>query len=461
MFYGRERELKMLRAQRDGRRSGLVPLYGRRRVGKSELIVHFMEGRGIYFVGKQAPGATQVREFLNVGARALDDALVASADVASWKDALELVVERWGRARRGRLILALDEFQWMAQASPELPSVLQELWDRKWSKSGKMLLILCGSYLGFMEKEVLGRESPLFGRRTAQIHLRPFGHLEAARFHDGYSVPDLAKTRGICGGIALYLETWDAGRSVEQNIKDLFLDETAFLAREPDFLLREELRDLTTYHAVLMEMAAGAAVPSEIARRAGVDPRTINYHLGILCDLGYVARHYPVTGRRPAARTVRYHLDDPVLRFWFRFVFPHQSLIRALGPDGAFRELVKPHLDAWFGDCFERLCRECLPLLYAKEGVAASFEVGQYWDAHVQLDVVGVRKDGWIDLGECKWGRVSPVRAAAELDSRVKLFPNPSNATIGRRLFLRQMQGRQRRPDHARVHTLKDLYGLT
>ena len=123
-----------------------------------------------------------------------------------------------------------------------------------------------------------------------------------------------------------------------------------------------------------MEMAGGATAPSEIARRTGVDPRTLNYHLGILCELGYVARRYPVTGHKPVARTVRYYLDDPVLRFWFRFVFPHQSLIRALGRDRAFAELVRPHLDAWCGDGFERLCRECLPLIYADEGVTAAFE---------------------------------------------------------------------------------------
>ena len=458
-FHGRKSELALLRAERDSRRGGFVPIYGRRRVGKSELIVQFMAGEGIYFVGKQAPGAAQIREFLEVGSRALGEPLLATATAATWKDALSLVVGRWPGRRNGRLVLALDEFQWMAQASPELPSVLQELWDREWSKSGHVLLILCGSYLGFMEKEVLGRQSPLFGRRTAQIHLRPFNHLEAAEFHAGSSITDLACIYGICGGVPMYLEAWDRTRSVHQNIARLFLDETSIMAREPDFLLREELRDLTTYHAVLMEMARGAAGPIDIARGAGIDPRAMNYHLGVLCDLGYAARHYPVTGKRPTTRAVRYRLDDPVLRFWFRFVFPNQSLIRALGPARAFAELIRPQLDSWLGDCFERLCRECLPVIYAGDRVTAPFEVGEYWDSQVQLDVVGVRQDGWTDLGECKWGAVAPAKTAAELEAKVARFPNPRNATIGRHLFLKNPPHATSRRTSAST-PLADLYAL-
>lgn len=455
-FFGRDQELKILRGLGEGRESAFVPVYGRRRVGKSELIVHFMEGRGLYFAGKQAPRGEQIREFLTTASRALDDPLVGKVRLEDWKEALEMVVARWSRVRDDRLILALDEFQWMAQASPELPSVLQELWDRDWSKSGKLLLLLCGSYLGFMEKEVLGRKSPLFGRRTAQIHLQPFNHVEAAEFHRGYSQTDQAAVHAICGGVPFYLVAWEQTKSVAQNVARLFLDESGILYREPDFLLREELRDLTTYHAVLMQMAAGASFPGEIARRAGVDPRTINYHLGVLCDLGYVARNYPLSGRRASLRHVRYKLEDSALRFWFRFVFPNQSLIRALGPARAYQELIARQMDSWLGDGFERLARACLPRIYQNEGVMSAFQTGQYWDSSVQIDVVGIRDDGWIDLGECKWGNSSGV--LDELERKIPLFPNPANATIGRRLFLHTAPKNRKFPENVRIHTLADLY---
>jgi len=442
-------------------RSGFVPIDGRRRVGKSELIVHFMSGRqGLYFVGKRASGEAQLQEFLEAAARAVGDSLLAQARVANWRSALELVSQRL--PAKGKFILALDEFQWIAEASPELPSVIQELWDRGWSRSGRVLLILCGSYIGFMEREVLGRRSPLFGRRTAQILLRPFNHLEAAGFHPRLATVDQARVYAVCGGVPAYLLAFDGGQSVEQNLVARVLDESAALAREPEFLLHEELRDLVPYHSVLMALAQGKSSPAQLAKSTGIDVRGLNYHLNTLVELGYVQRRYPVTEAEPSTRSVRYALDDPLLRFWFRFVFPHQSVLRLLGPERGFAEVVRPELDAYFGRCFERLCRESLPLLYLREGVRVPFTVGEYWDAHVQIDVVGVRQDNWTDLGECKWGDVSSLPAlAAELDEKVRRYPNVRNATIGRRLFVKKIPPKAGpRLAGLRVHTLQDLYGL-
>ena len=155
-----------------GRESAFIPIYGRRRIGKSELILHFLRGKqAVYHVGKIAPAGLQLRELLEEAARALGEPLLAQLAVTDWRAALEAIVSR----AKGKVAIVLDEFQWSAGASPELPSVLQELWDRKWKKSGQVVLVLCGSFVGFMEREVLGHKSPLFGRRTAQIHLQPFG----------------------------------------------------------------------------------------------------------------------------------------------------------------------------------------------------------------------------------------------------------------------------------------------
>jgi hypothetical protein len=458
-FLGRTREVKALQEAWSSARSAFIPIYGRRRVGKSELIVHFMSGKpGLYFVGKRASGEAQIQEFLEAAARAVGDSLLAQARVTNWKSALELVTQRLPGS--GKFVLTLDEFQWIAEASPELPSVLQEWWDRNWSRSGRILLILCGSYVGFMEREVLGQRSPLFGRRTAQILLRPFGYLEAARFHSQFSVVDQARVYAVCGGVPAYLLAFDSAESVEQNLIRQVFDENAVLSREPEFLLHEELRDLVPYHSVLMALAQGKSSPAQLAKATGIDVRGLNYHLNTLVELGYVQRRYPVTEAKPSSRSVRYALDDPLLRFWFRFVFPHQSLLRLLGPQHGFAEVVRPGLDAYFGRCFERLCRESLPLLYLREGVRASFTVGEYWDADVQVDVVGVRQDNWTDLGECKWGVVSSLNAlAAELGEKVRRYPNARNATIGRRLFVRKSLAKARLPDF-HLHTLQDLYEL-
>lgn len=460
-FVGRRAELALLEQAYQAKRSAFVPIYGRRRVGKSELILRFLAERsGVYYLGKQSPAALQVREFLTEAAHVLDMPILAELRTEDWGRALQTVVQQWSMLKPGeKIVLALDEFQWIAGADPSVVSALQECWDRHWQGSGNVILLLCGSYIGFMERDVLGEKSPLFGRRTAQIHLKPFGYLEAAEFHPRWSVADRARAYFLVGGVPQYLLCLSDGKSIATNFKEQLLSEFAPLHHEPTFLLREELREVAPYHAILFALARGAGTMGEIAAAAGLPDRSLHYYLQQLSDLGYVRRRYPLDGNRPNPKQVRFAIGDPLLRAWFRFVFPNTSGIRSGGADTTYKERVAPSLEAYFGTCFERLCREALPLIYAQEGITAAAEVGEFWNAETQIDVVGMRNDNWTDLGECKWGTVrSPKALASELDHRAKLYPNYRGATVGRRFFTR------RKPAAAasdpRWHSLDDLYAL-
>lgn len=449
--------MRALRDACESKGGAFVPIYGRRRVGKSALIAEFLRRhRGIYYLGKQVPTDMQQREFLQEAAVALDEPSLATQSVGNWQDIIRVVLSFWKGP--GKLVLAFDEFQWTVAASPELPSVLQGMWDQNWRDSGQVMLILCGSYIGFMERELLGRKSPLFGRRTAQIHLRPFSYHEAALFHPSLSTADRAAVYFVCGGIPQYLAYFDAHRSVEQNIEQQLLAPASSLWSEADFLLREELRDVDRYYAILSAIANGSMTHIQIARKAGLDPRAMDYYLRHLVELGYITRRYPLTGRVPGKRLTRYAIDDALLRFWFRFVQPNSSFALKMGPEAVFRERIRPHLDSYFGTCFERLCREALPDLYLQEGVRAAFEIGEYWSDQVQIDVVGMRDDNCTDLGECKWGGLRMAEAASELHARAALFPNPRGASIGLRLFLRHKPARAHVPPGVRCHTLDELY---
>lgn len=457
-FFGRAAEIQALEREYRSARGAFVPIYGRRRVGKTELIRRFMERKpaAIYVAGQRVPAKLALHELLRVAGEALKVPLLARMAPEGWRDALLAIEAEW--KGRGKLVIALDELQWMAEHSPELPSVLQALWDQRWRDSGRVMLILCGSFVGFMEREVLGRKAPLFGRRTAQILLKPFGYREAALFHPGYSLVDRARTYFICGGVPLYLKAFDPSRSVEMNIVSSLLEEHAPLHDEADFLLREELRDVSYYHAILLALAERPMALTELGAAVGLG-HNVQYHLRQLMQLGYVARRFPLTGGRPSKRAVRYALDDPLLRFWFRFVGPNQSRLRVPGPDATFSQRVRPLLDGYFGSCFERLCREALPWIYEREGVRTTFEVGEFWDRDVQIDVVGLRDDGVVDLGECKWGAVRSTRALArELQEKVARFPHAKKATVVRRAFVRSKALSPPAGQEVRWHSLAELY---
>jgi len=457
-FVGRTEETRALERAYRAKGGAFVPIYGRRRVGKTELIRKFMQRKpgAIYVTGQKVPAKLLLRELMKVAAEVLEIPFLAQVVPEGWKEALLAIESAWKGPTK--LVLALDEFQWMAESSPELPAVLQALWDQRWRDSGRVMLILCGSFVGFMEREVLGRKAPLFGRRTAQILLKPFGYREAALFHPSYSIVDRAKTYFICGGVPLYLNMFAPSRSVEMNIVSCFLDEYAPLYNEADFLLREELRDLANYHAILIALAERPMSLTELGVLVGLG-HNVQYHLQQLIQLGYVARRFPLSPQKPSKRAVRYALDDPLLRFWFRFVGSNQSHLRVPGPERTFSERIRPALEAYFGSCFERLCREALPWIYLREGVKATFEVGELWDAKMQIDVVGLREDGFIDLGECKWGTVRSARAvAAELKDRAAQFPNPKNATLQCRGFLRSPPRSVDGEPSVLWHSLEDLY---
>ena len=461
MFIGRTEELNLLTRAFGSPRSEFIPIYGRRRVGKSELILKFMAGKpGVYYLGQQSSAALQVREFLTEAARALDMPVLAELRDMEWRQALPFVVEQWAAASPGsKLILALDEFQWIAASSPGLISALQQCWDRNWRDAHNVMLLVCGSYIGFMERDVLGKASPLFGRRTSQIHLRPFGYLDAARFHPRWSPTDRARAYFLVGGLPQYLLCLDDTRSINDNIRRHLLDEFAPLFHEPAFLLREELREIAPYHSILFAIASGRNTVRAVASSTGIPERNLHYYLGQLVNLGYVRRRHPLVRQRRNPKQVRFGIDDPLLGFWFRFVFPNMSLIRSGGASNAFANRVAPSLDAWFGNCFERMCREALPLIYASEGVSAGFEIGEYWSATAQIDIVGVRDDHWTDLGECRWGAVrSPRSLETELDRKAKAFPDLRGASLGRRYFVRRKPAAREGANG--WHSLQDLYAL-
>ena len=459
-FIGREAELKILEDAFNKKSSAFIPIYGRRRVGKSALIHKFMRHRpGLYFLGKTAPARLQLREFLEQAASLLDEPLIANMTQDDWKKALLEIVKR-GVTRKQKLVLCLDEFQWLAAASPEISSILQECWDRHWKRSNQVMLILCGSFFGFMEREVLGRKSPLFGRRTAQILLKPFGYQDTAKFHPGWSSREQAKAYFLTGGVPLYLEALQSNHSIEQNIENAILTTHATLFKEPEFLLREELREVESYFAILVALASGATTPKHIANVTGLPERNLAYYLNQLREIGCVRKRYPLTGKRASARQVRYILHDAFLRFWFRFVFPHLSFLESQGAANALTQYLRPQLPTYFGHCFEELCREALVHIYQNEGLRVPFEIGEYWSKETQIDVVGYRQDDWTDLGECKWGSFGGQAAVREqLEMKIRMFPNQRKATIGRRFFI--VRGARVTPlQNESWYSLDDLYQL-
>ena len=434
-FIGRRQELKLMEQHYATGHSVLLPIYGRRRVGKSRLIEEFIAGKpNINFLGKRTTAEMQLKDFREAALKLLNNAALEHAQFTSWQAALHTITRLWTRPEK--LVLIMDELQWTAEASPELPSILQGLWDKEWKKASNIMIILCGSHVGFMEREILGQKSPLFGRRSDQIKLGPLPYDEALRMVDHYSEVDRAGVYFLVGGIPAYLERFTPGRSLHEAIAEEFCSELKFFSMEPCFLVREELRDTGRYFAILTLLSEKRMRQRDLAEASHIDPRALASYLSILMDLGYLAKFYPAAPGKVSAQTVQYEVSDPLLSFWFRFIFPNLQLCRPGQEKTVFAQCIRPYLDAYFGLRFEKLCQEWLQRQYQKEQVLWQ-HIGQYWNPEVQIDVVGVRKDHLIDVGECKWGLVKSLKVIADaLDAKLGHYPS-GGYTIGRHLFLR------------------------
>lgn len=437
--------------------SAFLPIYGRRRIGKSRLIDEFVRGKPcIYFLGKRTAAELQLREFREAAQQTLQDEALAHARFENWEAALRTATRLWKKERK--LVLVLDELQWTAEASPEIPSVLQGLWDREWKQRPDLMIILCGSHLGFMERDILGQKSPLFGRRSDQIKLGPLPYPEAVQMLPHYAEVDRAGIYFLVGGIPAYLERFQATRSLHRAITEEFCSELKFFALEPHFLLREELREPSRYFTILTLMAAHRIRHKDLARQSHLDPSVLAGYLETLLSLGYISKVYPVLPGKVSPKRVQYEIADPMLRFWFRFIFPNLQLCRPGQEQAVFHQRIAPQLESYFGTRFEKLCQEGLVESYRRRQILWQ-HVGQYWDDAMQIDVVGIRRDKWIDFGECKWGETESVsKLLIDLEAKCANYPKTNGFSRGLHLYLKH-KPRGSPPPNVQVHHLADLSG--
>ncbi|MCP3918049.1 MAG: ATP-binding protein [bacterium] len=348
MFIGRERELAVLEELSESRDAEFFVLYGRRRVGKTELLQRLCERRkAVYFLAAQVRERDNLRSFRDALKEGLGDSLVDGIEFPDWPAALGFAAERAGDER---LIVVLDEFPYLCDSSKGLTSQIQKFWDTRGKKS-RLMLVLCGSQVSFMEKEVLAERSPLFGRRTGQRRLEPLEPLEALAFFDDWKVKERVLAYAILGGMPAYLRRFDPRRKLRENILKEILRPEGYLFDEVQFLLRAELTNPATYNSILAAVARGAERVGDIALSVGVDSTTANKYLHVLRELRLVEREVPITDPDPLrSRRGRYRIADRFLAFHFRHVQPHISLVHAGRGERVYEEFIEPDLPRLFDE---------------------------------------------------------------------------------------------------------------
>lgn len=398
-FIDRDQELDFLRKRLDSQRAELILIYGRRRVGKTMLLLKLMESaRGVYYLADKRPEAQSMEGLRSSMADFLGDDLFRRARFGSWDELLGAFAERAGDQR---LVLIIDEFPFLVESNRALPSILGKVWDTVLSK-GKMLVVLCGSSIGMME-EMMGYGSPLYGRRTAQWQVMPMDVVHLRSFFPQYDPNDLMRTFGTLDMVPFYLNQFDPRVDYFANVQERVLDKGSLLYLEPEFLLRQELREPASYMAILRSISLGNTRFNQIIDDSGLEKSLVSKYLSVLEALHIVERVYPVTERQRKRRAL-YRLRDNYFGFWFRYVYPNKSLLEQ-GRKEAVLDLVRKDLDSYLGRVFERASAE---MLWRHDNMGLLpfrlRELGPWWTGEEEIDLVGHDGSANILFAECKWG---------------------------------------------------------
>ncbi len=403
MFIGRERELKELERLYQSDRFEFVVIYGRRRVGKTELINHFIgDKKSIYFMGVES-NEKQNLENLSKSIWEYGDMNQPDSYFASYQAALEYVFRI---AEKERVILAIDEYPYVARGANGLASTLQMLVDKNKGTS-KLMIILCGSSMSYMEDQVLSYKAPLYGRRTAQMKIVPFSFEECCQYLKKMSDEDKAIVYGIVGGTPQYLLQMEDTMSVEENVKKTFLNPMSFLYEEPMNLLKQEVREPAIYTAVISAIATGHSRMAEISTKVGENTNVCARYLNSLIDLGIIKKETPY-GEKESKKSI-YSIEDNMFRFWYRFVLENNSMIVRGATEPVYRR-IEAQLNDYMGRVFEDICAQYLwnQLLAGRMPVEFA-SLGRWWGndpvnkRQEEIDLVGEQDNENAIFAECKW----------------------------------------------------------
>lgn len=414
-FTGREEELAFLEGAYEKDKSQMIVIYGRRRVGKTCLLQKFIKDKKhTYFLCTRGNEIEQIRLLSGFIAENMGDVAVAQSPFSDWHTLFMYLQSKIGDKR---FVLVIDEFPYLINANPAVPSIFQKYWDEYLSGTN-IMLVLCGSSISMMEREVLTYKSPLYGRRTGQWKVEPMMFEESLDlFPQKIDIEDAVRIYSITGGIPFYLTELDLEKSAVDNILENVARKGRMLYEEGEFLVREELREPLTYFSILSAISAGNTKQTRIADNIGMASTALPRYLSTLERLGFIEKNMPVTDYSRSKKTV-YRIKDNFVNFWFSFIYPYKSYIEE-GNYLRYKEVLDRAFNKHVSFVFEDISRDLIRKQGGANKLPFDFTKIGMWYGHYRDTATGMRKEVEIDIValdddtntiafiECKWKDLS------------------------------------------------------
>ena len=466
MFIGRSQELAVLEEAYAIDSFQMVVVYGRRRVGKSTLLRRFTDNKpDVRFFQARETSASENLRALSAVVLGQDENGQTPPAYPTFEAALE---NMFSYADDHRLVFVIDEYPYLAQSYPGISSLLQNLIDRC-KNSSHMMLVLCGSSMSFMEHRVLGSKSPLYGRRTAQLKVKPFDAFDSAAMLAPADAVRSVELYSLVGGVPLYLEQLDGSRSTEWNLANRILGLSRYLYAEPENYLSQEVRTPALYNAVISSLAHGCTRPVDIKNDIGLSSSAVAGYLKSLEELGVIERIAPVGDAN--RKHARYRICDCLFLAHFSLAARYAELVERGMERQAAERIVQRDLSTYVGHIFEDVSRQWLLRQMTSGDVPVlPLEVGRWWGTDprrheaVDVDVAAIGLDGELVAGECKWeAKPAGSDVLGTLASRAELVRKDASRTIlylfSKSGFTDECKADALRRGNVRLVTVDEMFG--
>lgn len=432
-FVNRENELSFLQSEYQKSESSLVVVYGRRRIGKTCLINEFLRGkRGVYFLATEESESQNIKAFQTAIAEFTADHVLAAAVVSEWGVLFKALLRA---CNNERVVIVIDEFQYLSKGNAAFPSVFQKIWDTL-LKNENCMVILCGSLITMMTGQLLTYGSPLYGRRTGQIKLKQIAFKEYHAFFPSFTARQRIEFYAVTGGVPRYIEMFAGESDIFTAVEKLVVSRQSYLYDEPHYLLQHEVHEIGSYFSIIRSIAAGNHKISTISADIAVNQTNLPKYLKTLIDLDIIERQVPVTENNPEkSKMGLYRITDNFIAFWFTFVYPQKSRLEQNNTAYVMDMLKKTFVERHVAFVYEDICRAAMWTL-AEKGNFTFARVGRWWNKNTEIDIIALNDDTKdIIFGECKY-TASPMDTDIWYDLLEKKKEVPWNKEIRNESFV-------------------------
>lgn len=393
MFVNRNNELQTLEEEYKNNSFRFTVLYGRRRVGKTTLLKKFIDKKpAIYFLVTLESEKIILKRFQSIVADFFEDDFLRDIELNDIKQLFTYIA---AKKPQKKLIIIIDEFQYLTKINKATPSQFQYIVDEILHNTN-IHLILCGSIISMMYEQTLSYNSPLYGRRTSAIKLEALKFEYLHQFFKNKTQNELIELYAVLYGVPKYLEMFDDTDNIFNAIEKNILSNNSYLYDEPRYILQNEVNEPITYFTILETIASGEHKLGHIASKLGKNVQNITSFISKLIELDIIYKDVPITEKNPQkSKKGLYFIKDNFFRFWFLYVLSNKSQLE-IGNSVYVLKKIKENFNGYVAKTYEDLAIEYTLKNYNL------LKCGRWWNKSDEIDLVGVAEE-YMLVGECKY----------------------------------------------------------